>query len=198
MLIRPASALLLGVALALGCKDDASSEDPDQPLDEGANLPSGEGCEPAPSDLEGAREAWGAFLLWHEVNAVTCGVSDTWPAYDCAILAYDPRYIAEFAECLMADGCATISAEDRCLVDPSTRSREELQAGLVEELAWLEVNCFPKAEECGVSDDLCGALITTVVRPELRCALRSCLEGPCGEIETCADGVTAEFAACND
>ncbi len=197
MLIRGAGTLLLGLTLALGCKEDASAEGTDQPPVEGESLPDGDGCEPAPSDAEGAREAWEAFLVWHANNAEACGVSDTWPSYDCAIVAYDPRRIAEFSACLMADGCNTISAEDRCLVDPSTRSSEELEASLVDELAWLEENCFPKAEECGVSDDLCGALITAVVRPELRCALRTCLAGPCDEIEACADGLFSEFAACS-
>ncbi len=165
---------------------------------DGAVLPDGTNCTPAPADVEGAEADWNEFLEWQASNAEACGVSDTWPSYECASMIYDPRRMPDFTACLMADGCNTISAEDSCLLDPPSTSDDTVAGALAGLQPWLDDVCFPKSEECGFSDDHCGIVAMQVVRPEVRCAMVECIGRPCVEFDACLASFMAPFAPCSD
>lgn len=159
-----------------------------------ATLPDGSSCSAAPADAPGAREAWESFLTWQSATAPDCGVSDPWDSYDCTALTLDPRRIVDFTQCMMSDGCNTVSEEDGCFIDPPGIPEKKLPGNPY--VPWLDGVCIPKSEECNFVDDYCVLVARTVYRPELRCELRDCLEKPCGELDACLDRFRAHFADC--
>ncbi len=162
----------------------------------GQTLPDGTSCAPAPAELEGAEATWNVFLDWHDDHAEACDITETWPSYECINKLYDPRRLADFTACLMADGCSTISAEDSCLIDPPSISDADVERALSPFQPWLDDVCFPKSDECGFSDDHCGLIAMQVARPEFRCAMLECLEGPCTAFDACLAALEVAMAPC--
>lgn len=157
-------------------------------------LPDGTSCAPAPADAPGAGAAWQRFLDWHATNAAVCGDTQQWPKYDCWVRAADPRSVQAFTSCMMADGCSSISNEDACVSNPQNPSAGYQLSGSA--LAWYQNVCIPKSVQCGFSNDNCG-VFAPVLRPELRCAIADCIEGSCGNFNTCMKAVRERFLTCS-
>lgn len=156
--------------------------------------PDGTSCAPAPADASGAAAAWQRFLDWHDANAVVCGNTETWPSYECWIRAADPRSVVAFTDCMMSDGCSSISNEDACVANPQNPG-----AGYQLNVAaqdWFQNVCIPKSVQCGFSNDNCGVFAPTL-RPELRCAIVDCVEGSCANFAACMKAVNDRFLVCS-
>ncbi|MGC4089272.1 MAG: hypothetical protein QM756_15575 [Polyangiaceae bacterium] len=155
--------------------------------------PDGSSCGPAPADAPGAAIAYQRFLDWYAVNAPTCGAGDVWPSYACFIRSVDPRQVAAFSECMMSDGCSSISNEDACIANPQAPAAGYQLSGAA--LAWYQNVCAPKSVTCGFSQDTCNVFYPTL-RPEARCAVVACVEGACSDFAACMKSVNARFASC--
>jgi hypothetical protein len=159
-----------------------------------SSLPDGSSCKAAPADAPGAEAAWQRYLDWHAANAAACGNTEVLPTYDCFVRLADPRRISAFTACMMADGCNSISNEDACLANPDDPSAGFQLSGAAED--WYQNVCLPKQIQCGFSEDNCG-VFSDVLRPELRCAIIACIEGPCSEFDHCMKNVRASFSVCS-
>jgi hypothetical protein len=156
-------------------------------------LPDGTSCAAAPADYPGAAAAWQRFLDWHDTNALTCGNSETWPSYECFTRTADPRQVVAFTDCMMSDGCASISNEDACIASPAEPAASRQRSPQAE--AWYQNVCLPKSSQCEFSNDNCDVFSPTL-RPEVRCALVDCIEGPCEKVSACLQGLRTRFNIC--
>ena len=186
-------ASLVGLVAACSPRTD-TQEDGGAGAPSVTTLPDGTSCAPAPADAPGAAAAWQRFLDWHAANAAVCGNTEKWPTYECWSRMADPRGVQAFTACMMADGCSSISNEDACIANPQNPAAGYQLSGAA--AAWYQNVCIPKTVQCGFSDDNCAVFVPSV-RPELRCAIVACVEGPCENFATCMKAVNTRFLTCS-